>query len=85
MTHKSEFTNATAAKDARAELAAAYHETFSSPHGKTVLDDLRQKFGLDRRRFDPRSHNPSAIAAAIIEGECNVLRDIEAALKYGDK
>ena len=85
MTHDSEFTDkSTAAKDARAELAAAYVETFSTVYGRTVLDDLRRKFGLDRRRFDPRQYNPSAIAAALVEGECNVLRDIEAALKHGE-
>lgn len=85
MKHDHEFPDE--AKDAKKKaldvLAADYVACFSTPSGKTVLADLRKKFGLDRRRFDPRASNPSATAAALIEGECNVLRDIEAALKHG--
>jgi hypothetical protein len=84
MKHETEFPDESkeARKKALDALAADYVACFSTPSGKTVLDDLRKKFGLDRRRFDPRVSNPSATAAALIEGECNVLRDIEAALKH---
>jgi hypothetical protein len=90
MKHDPEFTD-TAQRDAdearrrsTAEATAkAYARLFLSEDGKTVLEDLRRKFGHSRPRFDVRDKDHSTITAAIIDGQCGVLREIEQALRAG--
>ena len=65
-------------------MAVSYALTFASPHGQRVLADLRLKFGHERPRFPFANGNrPDHAKAAVIDGECNVLREIEAAIKAG--
>jgi hypothetical protein len=87
MQHERQFTDEAQerAQEAKKQLATQYRTCFSTDSGKIVLADLKLKFSLDRRRFDPRERNPSATLAAIVEGECNVLRDILAAIAHGDR
>jgi hypothetical protein len=48
-----------------------------------VLEDLRRKFGHTRPRFDARDKNHSTVTAALIDGQCTVLREIEQAVRAG--
>lgn len=87
MDHKPEFYQEPAAKPplgGPGTLAASYAITFTGEHGARVLADLVAKFGHDRPRFsgDPRDR-PNFTLAAMIDGECRVLREIEAAIKVG--
>jgi len=62
-----------------AELANVYRRVFGSEDGQRVLLDLTKKFGHTRPRF--RLHqDSSAIDAAIIDGQCSVLKEIQDAI-----
>ncbi len=66
------------------ELAAAYARVFlGDDDGKRVLADLRKKFGTHRPVFVDRDGRYEPIAAALIDGERHVLREIENALRLG--
>lgn len=65
------------------ETAKAYARLFHSADGKRVLADLRSKFGHERSRFDLGDPSPSPIRAAMIDGQCHVMREIEQACKAG--
>jgi len=73
------------ANDARAaagrELASVYARVFGSEDGARVLADLRLKFGHHRPRFVCSNGRHDTIAAAKIDGQCDVLREIEEAIK----
>ena len=65
------------------DLAGAYARCFGGTEdGKRVLADLRAKFGHERPRF-PWGERPDHVQAAKIDGQCDVLRDIEAACAAG--
>jgi hypothetical protein len=90
--HKPAFDpNAKPREDAEAKrqsdarmMAATYARVFSgNEDGKAVLSDLRRKFGHARPRFDIRDKNHSSITAALIDGQCSVLLEIEAATMKG--
>jgi len=89
MNHEREFSNSEddsqqAAHEAlKRETAAAYARCFVSPDGQRVLEDLRRKFSHERSRFSLHLPNQSAVTAAIIDGQCSVLREIEQAVKAG--
>jgi len=90
MKHEPEFTDTQgrAAAEAKRQtearvMACAYARLFSSDDGKIVLEDLRRKFGHSRPRFDRCENHHSTVAAALIDGECTVLREIEMAVKAG--
>jgi hypothetical protein len=90
MKHVPEFTDASATEEAenrRRSLAdataRAYARTFATEDGKMVLEDLRRKFAHTRPRFDTRDKSQSAITAALIDGQCTVLREIEQAVRAG--
>lgn len=59
-----------------------YFRLFSTPDGKKVLADLKAKFGEERPRFK-RGGSTSIQDAGIIDGECNVLREIRQAIEAG--
>lgn len=90
MKHELEFTD-TSQRDAgeakRRTLADAtaktYARLFGTEDGRAVLDDLRRKFGHSRPRFDVREKNPSTVTAALIDGQCSVLRELEQAIRAG--
>lgn len=84
MMHEPEFRPQTdhsrreAALDA---MAQHYTECFAkSESGRVVLEDLLIKFSPTRPRFTPGG---SSVTAALIDGECNVIREIQNALKRG--
>ena len=88
MNHEREFTtedsSQLAAHEAlKRETAAAYARCFATPDGQRVLEDLRRKFGHERSRFSLHLPNQSTITAAIIDGQCSVLRELEQAVKLG--
>lgn len=91
MKHEREFEDdkekreaAKAKREAKADsVAKAYARLFASAEGKTVLADIRAKFGHERPRFDILNPSPNLTLAAMIDGQCSVLRDIEAAIKIG--
>lgn len=65
------------------DTAGAYARVFlGTEDGKRVMEDLRLKFGHSRQRF-PKGQRPDHVAAAVIDGECNVLREIEQAVALG--
>lgn len=70
------------AKQAAADdLAACYARVFlGDDDGKRVLADLQVKFSHDRPRF---TMNGSTVTAALVDGECRVLKEIESAIKRG--
>lgn len=63
-------------------VAMCYFRLFSTPDGKKVLADLKAKFGEERPRFK-RGGSTAIQDAAIIDGECNVLREIRQAIEAG--
>lgn len=63
-------------------LAATYYRVFNSEDGRVVLADLLGKFSPRRSRFQ-RGKQPDATLAAIIDGEANVLLEIEDAIAAG--
>jgi len=70
------------ARDAAArELASVYARVFGTGDGARVLNDLRLKFGHHRPRFTLSHGRHDSIAAAKIDGQCDVLREIEEAIK----
>lgn len=90
MKHKPEFTDTTRhdAEEARRcavaeSVARAYARLFLTEDGQVVLEDLRRKFGHTRPRFDLRDKNHSTVTAALIDGQCGVLREIEQAMRTG--
>lgn len=90
MKHDPEFTDTTrrSAEEARRRaladsVANAYARLFLTEDGKVVLEDLRRKFGHSRPRFDLRDKNHSTVTAALIDGQCGVLREIEQAMRTG--
>ncbi len=64
------------------DIAGAYARLFHGDDGGRVLADLRAKFSHSRPRF-PKGERPDHSRAAVIDGECNVLREIEEAIKLG--
>jgi hypothetical protein len=62
------------------ELAAAYCRLFSGEDGRRVLADLTMKFDPLRPRFFGHSDTHQA---AKIDGQCDVLREIQRAIKAG--
>lgn len=90
MKHDPEFTD-TDRRDAEEakrraladSTARAYARLFVTDDGKLVLEDLRRKFGHARPRFDARDRNHSTVTAALIDGQCTVLREIEQAVRAG--
>lgn len=62
------------------ELAAAYTRLFDSADGKRVLADLMLKFDPLRPRFFGHSDTHQA---AKIDGQCDVLREIQRAIRAG--
>lgn len=90
ISHLPEFQNAAtreAAEQKRKslarEVACTYARVFTSADGKAVLEDLRAKFGHSRPRFDVRHDRHNALTAALIDGQCYVLREIENAIEAG--
>lgn len=89
ITHEPEFSaQATAAPKPSGEpgsLAVAYAMAFSTQAGQRVLEDLRTKFAHTRPRFGikPGGQRADHTLAAIIDGQCSVLREIEEAIKLG--
>jgi hypothetical protein len=90
MKHDPEFTDTTQRdadeamrRSAADATAKAYARLFLSEDGRIVLEDLRRKFGHARPRFDVRDKDHSTITAAIIDGQCGVLREIEQAVRTG--
>lgn len=82
MKHEAEFPLKpipAAGEDVR-HLAAAYSRTFGSDDGRRVLADLLTKFSPDRPRFFGHS---DAIRAAHIDGQCDVMREIQKAIAAG--
>lgn len=65
------------------ETAAAYARLFSSDEGRRVLKDLQAKFGHSRPRFQRAAPTFEPIRAALIDGECAVIREIENAILAG--
>jgi beta-lactamase class D len=90
MNHESEFSD-TVRRDAEEtkrramadSTAKAYARLFLTDDGKVVLEDLHRKFGHARPRFDVRDRNHSTVTAALIDGQCWVLREIEQAIRAG--
>lgn len=64
------------------EIARAFRRVFASPDGQTVLAELRAKFG-NRPRFS--GDNPNALRAAVIDGQAQVILEIESAIEAGAK
>jgi hypothetical protein len=64
------------------ELANCYARVFGTEDGKRVLLDLQAKFSHKRPRFKIDSKSNS-IDAALIDGQCNVLKEIEDAIEIG--
>jgi len=66
-------------------IAVAYAMTFASPCGQRVLKDLQIKFAHTRPRFGvvPGQSRSDHTLAAIIDGQCSVLREIEKAIEAG--
>ena len=90
MKHEPEFTDTArrSADDAKRRAMAeatsrAYARLFLTEDGRIVLEDLRRKFGHSRPRFDARDRNHSTVTAALIDGQCGVLREIEQAIRAG--
>lgn len=91
MTHDTEFQNREEREaaekrrmqDAR-EMACIYAHVFSGDDGQRVLKDLQAKFSHARSRFTARS-NYSVVGAATIDGQCDVLREIEQAIAAGSR
>jgi hypothetical protein len=66
------------------DLAVTYARAFlGSEDGKRVLADLKAKFPVNRARFDLA--NPEPLKAAIIDGQCTVIEEIETALRLGSQ
>jgi hypothetical protein len=84
MIHDPEFRPQTdhSRREAAADaLAQHYRETFeANESGKVVWEDLQRKFSMHRSRF---TSGGSTVTAALIDGECNVIREITNALKRG--
>ncbi len=71
-------------KQSSNDLAMAYARAFlGSEDGKRVLADLKAKFPVNRSRFDLA--NPEPLKAAIIDGQCTVIEEIETALRSGSQ
>ena len=63
--------------------AAAYARCFGSDAGKRVLHDLNIKFGTHRPRFNLTKGPPDALTAAVMDGQAQVMIDIQAAIELG--
>jgi hypothetical protein len=90
MKHDLEFTDTSKREEAERKrqenarvVACAYARLFKSEDGATVLKDLRAKFGHERPRFDLQDLRNSLPQAAVIDGQCAVLREIETAIRAG--
>lgn len=69
-------------EDFSGELAACYARVFlGTPDGKRILADLQRKFAHNRPRFKPGA---TTIDAALIDGQCAVLKEIETACAMGN-
>lgn len=66
----------------RREVGAYYAEAFGTPAGMKVLADLRAKFDHRRARY-PLSERSDHTRAAVIDGQCSVLGEIEDAIEAG--
>lgn len=62
--------------------ARAYARCFASGDGAAVLKDLQAKFSHRRPRFVLNAPEP-ALRAAMIDGQCLVLGEIEDAIAQG--
>lgn len=90
MNHESEFDTSAKTRDeaeARRKVQAniisrTYARVFSTDDGKAVLEDLQKKFGHARDRFT-KDNNFSTVGGAMIDGQCQVLREIEGAISTG--
>lgn len=65
------------------ELAWAYRRCFDTEDGLRVLGDLKAKFDTSRPRFPGGSICP--LTAALIDGQCAVLKEIETAISTASK
>jgi hypothetical protein len=87
MTHEPEFSKKpeTGLPQSAKDLAAVYAKVFlGNDDGKRVLADLRAKFGLSRLVFIPGDKGQyNTTAAALIEGQRQVMHEIENALRIG--
>jgi len=86
MKHEPEF-HKPAEKDPQPalDLAAAFARTFlGSDDGKRALADLRKRFGIGREVFVTRTDGRfDTIGAAKADGQRDVMRHIEDALRIG--
>jgi hypothetical protein len=88
--HKPEFRDKTPQERAgderrrRREIGLYYAATFATPAGQKVLADLRLKFSHERPRF-PLSEESDNIRAAVVDGQCSVLLEIEEAIREGTR
>lgn len=74
--------NKRAAEQARGELAAVYARVFGSEDGKRIMLDLVKKFGHSRPRFR-LGEKTGIVDAALIDGQCSVLKEIQDAIALG--
>lgn len=67
------------------ELADCYARVFlGTDDGKRILADLRHNFGVGREVFTPGPHGrPDYLSAAKIDGQRDVMRHVEDALRFG--
>ncbi|SKB08678.1 hypothetical protein SAMN02745166_04991 [Prosthecobacter debontii] len=64
------------------DLGKCYARVFlGSEDGKRVLADLLAKFPPNAVRFD--LSNPEPLKAALKDGQCSVINEIEQAVKHG--
>lgn len=87
MDHTPEFYDKPEKKVLAPKLAEAYRATFTTDAGKRVLADLRAKFGHDRPRFvfNGLGQDSPVTYAAKVDGQCDVLREIETAISLAEK
>ena len=86
MNHTPQFSNPPQASEGddqtAAELAACYARVFlGDDDGKRVMKDLLRKFPPDRLRFP--AGQGSIEAAAVIDGQGSVMKEIQQAIKTG--
>lgn len=83
MNHEPEHIEARKPQAPDAELAKAYAAALNgTEEGRKVLRDLQRKFSHRRPRF---FQNGTTVSAALIDGQCAVLREIEQAIQHGSK
>lgn len=65
--------------------AVAYARLFATDDGQTVLADLHSRFSYSRSRFGKFGEQVPPGHAERMEGQCDVLREIEATIEVGQK